>query len=90
MRAADSVEPLLDQREQQAVLAAEVAVERAGRAVGGVGHGFGRHGVEPLAGEQVGGGGDQPCPGLGLALLLRLRRHRELNIYRDCRYMLPT
>ena len=77
------VEPLLDQCEQQPVLAAEVAVERAGRAVRRIRHRFGRHGVESLAGEQVRRRRDQPRPGLRLALFLRLRRHRYIQHISD-------
>ena len=62
--------PLLEQGQQQALLVAEVAVQRAGRAVGGVGDGFGGDGVEALAGEEVGRGREQAGTGVGLALLL--------------------
>ena len=63
--------PLLEEREQQPLLVAEVAVERPGGAVGGVGDRFGGHGVEALAGEQVGRGREQAGTGVGFALLLR-------------------
>src|SRR5947207_9354989 len=38
--------------------------------------------MEPLASEQVRGGGDEPGAGVGLALLLGAGRHRVHNIYR--------
>ena len=67
-----------------------MAVERSGGAVGRVGDGLGRHGVEALVGEEVGRGRDQAGAGLGLAFFLRPSRHREPNIYRVSRYKLQT
>ena len=58
------------QRLKQAFLAAEVRVERAGRAVGCVGDGLGRHAMEALRREELGGGGQQALAGLGLPLFL--------------------
>ena len=63
-------DPELEQGDEQALLPAEVVVERAGRPVGGVGDRFGRGGVVPLQREQVGGGREQLRPGLGAPFLL--------------------
>ena len=50
-------DPQLEQGDEQAFLAAEVVVERAGRAVRRRRDRLGRRGVEALAGEQIGGRG---------------------------------
>ena len=60
----DVVDPALEQREEQALLAAEVVVDRAGGAVGGLGDGVDRRAVDAPLGEQLGGGVEQRAAGL--------------------------
>ena len=69
----DRVLPRVEQRQQQALLAAEVGVDRTRGPAGGLGHGVDRHRIDALFGEELGGGGQQARPCLGLALLLGLR-----------------
>ena len=61
---------VVEQGEQQPLLAAEMGVDGAGGAARRRGHGVDGHPVDPLVGEAFGGGGQQPGPCLGLALVL--------------------
>ena len=65
--------PRVEQRQQQALLAAEVGVDRSRGPAGGLGHRVHRHRVDALLGEELGGGGQQAVPRLGLPFLLGLR-----------------
>ena len=69
---AHRVLPRVEEGQQQALLAAEVGVDRTGGPAGGLGHRVHRHRVDALVGEEVGGRGEQARSGLGLAFLLGL------------------
>ena len=85
--------PVVEDGEKQPLLAAEVGVDGARGPLGGVGHRVDRHGVDPLLGEEVGGGGQQAALVLGLPFLLGLghrspgrrvqRRGARPYIYRE-------
>ena len=63
-------DPVLEQGDQQAGLAAEVVVQRSGGAVCRGGDRLDRGGVITLPGKQVGGGVEQPATGLGASCFL--------------------
>ena len=64
--------PVVEQGQEQALLGAEVVVDRTRGPAGGLGHGVDRDGVDAVVGEQGGGGVEEPRAGVGLALLLCL------------------
>ena len=65
--------PRVQQGQQQPLLVPEVGVHGSRGSSGGLGHRIHGHRVDALLGEEIGGRGQQPGPGLGLALLLGLR-----------------
>ena len=68
------VHPALEQGEEEPLLAAEVVVDRARRALGGFGDGVDRAGLDPPGGEQVSGGVEEALARLRSPLPLRGHR----------------
>ena len=67
---AELLDPGVEQREQHAVLAAEVVVDRAGGPIGPLGDGVDRGAVDAALGEQLCCGEQQPAAGVGPPLPL--------------------
>ena len=66
----DGVLPGVEEGEEQALFRPEVGVDGSRGASGGLGHCVHRDGIDALVGEELGRGGQQPGPGLRLALVL--------------------
>ena len=76
--------PLVEQRQEQALLRAEVGVDRTRGAPGRVGHGVDGHGVDAPLGEQAGGRVEKAGPGVGLSLLLGSWHRAPRRTPADC------
>ena len=62
--------PPIEERQQKALLGTKMGVDGARGPPGCRGHGVDRDAIDAVLGEQVSRRGQQPCPGLGLALVL--------------------
>ncbi len=60
--------PLVEEGQEESLFGAEVVVDGARGAAGGLGHQVDRDGVDAVVGEELGGGREQALPGVGLAL----------------------